>query len=794
MKGRYLILVSLLLSLAMVVFPLGSSSQQSETARTPAKLTLQYTYEHTYDSGGTTDQRTERSKDTLDATFFLEVPDVNYWGKPYKLNSLGGPFPQGPQGGHPETKIVSYSGTVRHSYFRQDVSPGCTHRGTQEAGGTVDMSRMGYVGVQFKGDESAHVQLEAYGYTNTIISETLNTAIKPDLGCTPGSATRSEPFRFFALFPMSALSGSPQGWSAQLKRTPNGISGTASFEDPRGKEVRGWKAGITVSFTLDIGGGGPPQPERPTVALAGCADVPVGRKAELTAEAKPPGGHFRWSVQPEGVVALADRGDSAALACKAPGRATVQVEYTAPNGKTAADSRAGSCVRLKSVNRGTPIPQVAQYDAKGKHTDWVQSVPIQVEPADGGELLSFRPTNPAIVTAVPRGGTLQLQGVQPGKTTVQPQTQCGEKVGLALEVEVVVCHKDYVAKLRKDFNLRLFQGKGIHKAIQDRLNDPGFEKAADEIAHDTFDVAFSTAKAILSTIGAKSTKITAGAEIGSSLFTGLDWMLKAMKGEFGDVAFDMTLERLEAKRAAGLKDVFELMAAAEKFGRDLGTLIATAGELRDSFKLEEENTRKFNEVSQQLDLCKLGSGKAPEKAKRPPQAKPQPPSPEPKETAVPSDAEPPPQSEPGEPPPPPRPPAPPKPGGAPMGGLRCGCGGRPITAAPPPGAEGLAAVSQGFRQMKGCVDAFRTGPLAGFQRDLQQWQRTLEQVERAAKLPDDQRRRQFSLLRPQVEAIKSKASVFGRAGEEFSRDIEVCDTQVSEDVRWLREQASRDTP
>lgn len=225
----------------------GSKEQAKGTLS--AILTVQFTHEATSDSGVTTTSL----KETVDATFFLEVPDINYWKKPYEFNSFDFTFPSSesrqkeqPTSSRrkaPEAKVVSYTGTVRHSYLSQHWSLGgkCINKVIVEGGGMLDMNPGGGLGIMFKGDEAAQLMLTSKEYT-------LTTLMEDSPGCPkPGKGTGSKQHNFPVIFPMSALSGLPQGWSGQLSRTPKGITGIASYRQSKnGVEDR-----ITVSFMLN---------------------------------------------------------------------------------------------------------------------------------------------------------------------------------------------------------------------------------------------------------------------------------------------------------------------------------------------------------------------------------------------------------------------------------------------------------------------------------------------------------------------------------------------------------------
>lgn len=576
---------------------------------------------------------------------------------------------------------------------------------------------------------------------------------------------------------------------------------------------------LTWSFSLASGSDA-------RVTLEGCTDLLAGKTSEITATAEPGGGTFRFWADPAGPVSVDPGRDTATLTGKAPGRAEIRVEYTSRQGKKAESSLQGSCVRLKSVNNGAPIPQVARYDAEGNITNWTQTVPVQVEPADGADLLHFPPADPAVLTAVPQGDSLLLQGIQPGKTTVQPQTRCGEQAGLAIDAEVVLCHKDYIAKLKKEFDSLYKQAKGIQKGIEDKLNDPEFERAANEIAGDTIKLAWNTARSITSVIGAggkasslvgsKAVGLTDGAKAASDVMWAANNVSKAISGDSTEVTISTGLKAasivggpLEAAVASAIsagRTLKSAMEAAEKFGKDLGIMEAGIEELEDLFRQKDKNDREFNEISRKLTYCKSGGERDSRTGDDKPQQKPTPgPKGQPESPLQPDDEETVPdpskqgtgeQSPPEEPPPPPEK----KPGkpGLPLPpekkkrvyeamstGKGCGQSREFI------GLENNQAA--GLKRLAVDVEGFRAGPLTDFQNSLQRWQGTLEEVKTAGQLPDEQRRERWAALLPDVESIKPKATGFGEAGEKFLDLIGGCDEALPGVVKSLRERAAGTT-
>jgi len=581
-----------------------------------------------------------------------------------------------------------------------------------------------------------------------------------------------------------------------------GKTWTSTALDP---SVKGY---CTGTITVEVRAAGPT--EEPKLALDGCTDLVPGKTARVTARAEPGGGSFRWWTEPSRVVAVEGTGGGVTLRGQAPGRTTLHVEYTAPGGKKVEASRPASCLKLVSVNGGAPLPEVVQWEDEGSFDpSWLRKVPLEVEPAGGGDLVRFSVADPSVLGTTTEARSLVVQGIRDGETTIQAQSPCGEKLGAAMAVSVARCHKDYVARLRRELDQLKKESDEISKKLAQVLDNPRFRKAADEIAWDTGMLAFETAKAIASAggAGAAGTKLEGGAEALAGLLEAADGVLKALQGQEAEFALDRALQKAKAKTAAAIKDLFSAVEAANKFGDDLGRLIETADAVAQIEEWRERNTRLFKEVVEKLNRCKGERGQEPGKGTKPEvPGGPKPPKgqkpsepeggPEPGGAGEAEGGTKPPGAE-APPPPPPQPPRtpPPQRPGLPLPPeekervqkllVDRGCGGK----GPSIELRDAKSAAAGLRGLEKAMTGFRDGPLTRFRGALGRLEGAIQQAESTARAPEAQRRQALGFMVPELKGFATEASSFGKAGDAFLGVVGGCDRSLPPVIEAVRADA-----
>ena len=181
-------------------------------------------------------------------------------------------------------------------------------------------------------------------------------------------------------------------------------------------------------------------------------------------------------------------GSSANITGASPGKGTLFVEYTTPEGKTNQTSQAVSCVKIDKYNGGQPIPQIALYDIDGKKQPGIKTVPVDAQPENASELVKFEPADPEVLTATGVGDEVTLQGVRTGKTNLQAKTNCGELTGPAVEVEVVNCDDETIATLERMKKAAMENLVDATNQLQKTAGSEEFTKARDELVSSTVEL------------------------------------------------------------------------------------------------------------------------------------------------------------------------------------------------------------------------------------------------------------------------------------------------------------------
>ncbi|MFZ0472656.1 MAG: hypothetical protein WAL94_08580, partial [Bacteroidales bacterium] len=202
---------------------------------------------------------------------------------------------------------------------------------------------------------------------------------------------------------------------------------------------------ITISVKMEV-----PDLEKPEVILEGCSELGIGESGQLTASGEPWGGSYRFWAEPSDALTVQSDGASATLKGTSPGRATIFVEYTSPEGATVQKTKNGACVKVDSYNGGEAIPQIAFYDVTGKRLPGIKKIPVAIQPGDGADLLKYVPADPGVISATGIGEEVIVQGIRQGKTSFQATTPCGATTGPVVEVEVVNCDDETIANLAEE--------------------------------------------------------------------------------------------------------------------------------------------------------------------------------------------------------------------------------------------------------------------------------------------------------------------------------------------------------
>ncbi len=571
----------------------------------------------------------------------------------------------------------------------------------------------------------------------------------------------------------------------------------------------------------------PDEPKKPDVTLTGCTELGVDQQGTATAMGQPAGGSYRFWVDPSSTLGVQAQGATANLNGTTPGRATLHVEYSALDGKTAQASQPATCLRVDSINGGQPVPKIGLFDVLGKRTAATRSVPVSVQPSGAGDLLVFKPADAAVLSAVGEGDSVLLQGVRVGKTTIQATTKCGGVTGPIATVEVVRCDDEVLAKLKEEQRI-------VEENLKQALAEDGRIRNSKEfqetdIGESTADLLIKTGGLIIGTLaGGKGA--AKGVETAADIYGYGSNLRDALKGDTESVVTSAVQTLAQAAKAAALSailDAREAYQAADKFGKDLGALEAAAERLEATRRWIDHWSRLQEDVVRRQKICRTGGEEPPPQEpepstkKDPPKKDPQPrKDPQPKKDPPVTTEPPPPGNPPSEPPgdkpgePPEEPPSPPPPTseprhfGLPYEEGKCGCGqGGSTGQAPGIGqvsgtgqamstagqapelgvdAQGVAEIGKGLKNLGQCVGQFRDGALTQYQKTLDEWQVVLGEIQAAAKADEAGRKTIVPALIGRMDALLGPTKDFDVAGRTFYEGFKACPAAVEGATGELR--------
>ena len=558
-----------------------------------------------------------------------------------------------------------------------------------------------------------------------------------------------------------------------------------------------------------------PEPSEPidekSLTLEGCADLLKGGKGQLTAKAKSEGGKFKWSTDSGSVLSVSGSGSSASVSAKSPGRTVVHVEYETKDGEKIEAEKSGSVVELTSV---AAVPKIPLIDENGNEMPPIE-VPVVQNPPDG-DLLKFVVADPGVATVFNMGTVLQVQGLREGSTTAQAQTACGEKTGPVIKLDVVRCDEKTVQKLNEELRMIKARLDSNRKQLADLLSDDEFNRADKEGPDDIKDLAKSTAELISSTLGAagkvsKAVKVGKGAETADSLWSMLNTfntfatgMAEGDINKVGEATFDATVQVLDMTLVGLAKTAYAAGSAANKVGRDLGTIFGAADRIKELQEWAKDTQRELEDIERRLyKVCgeKSTPKKEPSPTKPAPSDKPSP-KPEPTPKPTPPKTEPP-KGQTQEPTPPKaekpktggggeKPPEPPpkKPAGGTVGlPLNCGCDGAKNKAWGSSG-PGLIRLADDLRGAAQCANVFESSILPGFQNDLDLLASALKGVSGARSLPKEKIQAKFKEFLTKTMGMPTRLEKFSEQAALFQSSMEGCGQAGKQAAALIREGAA----
>jgi hypothetical protein len=572
------------------------------------------------------------------------------------------------------------------------------------------------------------------------------------------------------------MSKTSKGYQASWKE-----SGTKKHQTPNGPEF------TTSETTVEITIVPYKESDKPLVTLYGCSERAAGEQGNVIASGKPEGGTYRFWVEPGDIFNVEPDGESSAnLTGASPGKGTLYVEYTTPEGKTNQTSQAASCVKIENYNGGQPIPQIALYDIDGKKLPGIKTVPVDAQPENASELVKFEPADPGVLTAVGVGNEVTLQGLRTGKTNLQAKTNCGEAVGPSVEVEVVNCDEETIAKLAEMMKIAQENQKEAMEEIEKITDSEEYKEAADHITKSTLELAEKTALTIASG-GKTSGHLHEGVEIAEAIATMKDLLTSGSSDQLAFNEFSAMMKVTGVKALKAIAGVSEVMKAADEFGENLGKLMGTEIELKGAMERAENANKQIIEIVRLQKICRSSEQT---QGKSEPQKEPTAKSDKPKSTTEPkTDPKQPATSEPstqgqgnqeptseptaddgtGVSPPPPTTES--KQVGLPFEPADCGCNTQKGVKL---SAEGFSALQTGMENLGKCVADFASGPATNYMKSLNELQTLTVTLEADAKSGPDVLKKNSGDASAKLDTILGSTKSYEKSGNDFYNKFKAC--------------------
>ena len=602
--------------------------------------------------------------------------------------------------------------------------------------------------------------------------------------------------------------------SCNITKTPTGFQATWKLSESRQIHTVNGTEFITTESTLSLTIAPYKEPDKPEVNLYGCSELSTEEQGEVFASGKPEGGKFRFWVEPGSLLTVESDGESSAIIKgSTPGKGTLYVEYTTPEGKTNTASQQASCVKIENYNGGQAIPQIALFDVTGEKIPGVLNVPLSAQPSNIEELVDFVPADKSILAAVGLPGAVELTGSKAGKTTLKATTNCGHETGPTVEVEVVNCSDETKAKLAEEMRIAKEAQQQAYKEIANILGSEDFARASDRIAESTGNLAIKMGGAIIGSLSGG--KVDAGVKtaakiygVGSNL---LDFVTGLAEGENLGTASNMAQMIVElggTDNQQAVASAIETIQAAYEFGEDLGSLISTDRQLKEAVKWAEHWNKYIEDVVRRQRICRdsdeepKGTEQPPKEPKAkeqppkdpvPPKTDPEKPTPQPDKpkpkTEEPSGDEPPVEDptgdDPGDTDDPPVPPtSEPKTIGLPFAPSEdCGCKSSKDLSGD---ESGLSALESGLTNLGKCVEDFSTGPLTDYVNTLKGWKEVTSTLDNAIKAGPDELKKVAAEAAPRIKLLLGDTKSFDEAGRVFYENFKSCPESTSSGVVLMK--------
>ncbi len=555
----------------------------------------------------------------------------------------------------------------------------------------------------------------------------------------------------------------------QISRT-NSSSG--SYEDDN----------ISVTLSVKM------KSERTEVTLEGCSEMGAGEEGKVTAKGTPAGGTYEFWVDPSDLMTVDASGSTATLSGKRPGRGTLYVEYTSPEGTKAEASKPAAMVRIYDYNGGEGI-QIPLYDIDGKKLPGKLTIAYGSMPDETQELVDFVSGNPAVFTASATADNIDLQGFKTGKTTLEAKDNCGNTTGPTVEVEVVNCDKETVEALERMRKAAVENMQDAANALLKVAADPEFEKAMKDIPGAGQKLVAKAALTIITSGKAPTAAIKTAGELAEAGAAISELVGSATGSELGGNAFKNAVGQLGGELVNTLVGVVEVGEAGLEFGEKLGQILGHENKMKGALENFEQADKNFKEVERLQRICK-GNTEEPKKQEPPKTDNPPKPDeptpttkdptpttkPKPKEDNPPAQeptGDEPTPDEPGQTEPPDNPPTTIKPTqvALPYQPSDCGCRKQKAIGYT---ANEIAKIESGTKNLGDCVDRFTKTSLSDYSDALTELSELTKSLQAGAGEKPEVFLKQAKEAKPQLDSLILRVREYDEAGKTFLGEFEKC--------------------
>ncbi|MFZ2285376.1 MAG: hypothetical protein WAV93_00145 [Bacteroidales bacterium] len=539
--------------------------------------------------------------------------------------------------------------------------------------------------------------------------------------------------------------------------------------------------GITATFR-----GGPISYAEAEVTLDGCSELGAGNNGKITASGKPEGGTYKFRVEPSDMMSVDAEGASATLTGSRPGRGTLYVEYTTPDGGKAEASQPASMISIYSYNGGDAIPQIPLYDIDGNKLPGKLTVPYSSEPDEANELVDFVSGNPSVFTVVASADKIDLQGSDPGKFTLEARDNCGNVTGPTVGVEVVNCDKETVEALERMRQAAIENLKAAAENLQKVAGSKEFEKATDDLPASAVELLAKAGLTII-TSGKTSGAVKTASEIAEAGAAISELIGSANAKEFGINALKNALGQLGGDAVNTLIGITEVGEAGYKFGQNIAQIFDHENQLENALESWEKAYKDLQRIDRLQQLCR-GDKTGPQKKQEPkadPMPKPTDPKPpvdpKPKTDSPPAKKPPtgdprPPVPEEEEPPIPPTPPTgEPRQVGLPFSPEECGCDkSKSISVS----SAGFSTLMAGVKNIGDCVEKFNSISVTDYSNALSELSALTDTLKSATDGNPSLFQVKAKEAKPKLDLLIERTKSYDKAGKTFMKEFEKCPESV----------------